>query len=659
MSDLERLKEQLIGKDIGSYRIESLLGYGGMGAVFRAVHKTLDMQAAIKVLRLPDSPDADAALSRQRFLDEAQALSKVRHTNLVRLFDVGELLDGTLYLQMELLEGVSLSCLLAQHGGRLPLPKAIELARQIASVLAEVHASGIIHRDLKPSNVMVVTDPEATGGQRAKILDFGLAKFRETRRTKSGVPTGTPRYMSPEQCEGSTDLDGRTDVYALGLLLFEMLSGESPYPVGAEEPLPWMYAHVEGRPRPLRRLLPEAPVQIEEMIAVMLDKLPSQRPSAQQVEEQLRSLFSMDNPRNVESVSAVFWRIAQRWRTPLGVATTVIGLGLVALGGRWLMARVQGIAAHKVELTHPTVEQIEQATASTQAPDDMVLIPRQRFVMGSAPAVIDAAFVACQRADPGCQRTEFEREQPQRAVTVRSFYMDRFEVTNHRYAEWLNAPLRPLYVEHERLVSDNRTVLIDLHPDHSGIERHDGRYRARLGTADLPVVQVTWYGARQFCKSMGRDLPTEAQWELAARGLGGPGVTEPSEWPWGNEPPRCDGVVVSRQDGGVCTGIGPSPQLVGKAMQDLTRLRVYDLGGNVREWVRDRFIERYPACGTCVDPVAPEESGPEAEPLFRSVRGGNWFQPPTGARAAGRSRWRADQAAQGIGFRCVLEIQNP
>lgn len=649
MSDIDRLQAQLCGQDIGGYRIESVLGQGGVGVVFRAVHKTLALQAAIKVLWA-----SDAAAAR-RCLLEARALAAVQHPSLVRLFDIGELPDGTIYLQMELLEGPTLRALCEQQGGRLPLPLAVELVRQLAAALQQLHQRGIVHRDLSPRNVMVVADPELAAGQRAKLLDFGLARFRDSQRTQSGQPTGTPRYMAPEQWDGVVDLDGRTDVYALGVILFELLTGEQPYSVPSDEPLAWMRAHVDSQPRTLRRALPSAPSTLGGLIGKMLDKVVVQRPTAEQVEAQLRALGGQLTSRTIPGHAGLHGMLIPALR----VGAIVFLVSASATGTWWTLRARTTIGLRPAREAALTIAQIQDGTAATRAPRDMVFIPGQRFTMGSSHDEMEAAFTACKKADSTCEREEMEREQPQRIVTVHSFYLDRQEVTNQQYSDWLNKPLRPLYVEYGRLVKHNATLLIDLEPPHSGIVRLGETYQPGPDSAARPVVQVTWYGARQFCISKGRDLPTEAQWELAARGLGVPGVVSQTPWPWGQDEPRCDGVAVARQDGGFCQGAGPSPAEVGHSPQDRTPHGALDLGGNVREWVLDRFLERYPDCGTCIDPLVRGELNNIDGPLGRVVRGGNWFQARTGARSAGRSRWLEDNVGIGLGFRCALVIMNP
>src|SRR5271154_2768824 len=218
------------GTKLGPYEIQSPLGAGGMGEVYRARDTRLDRTVAIKVL--PQHLSADP-LRRQRFEREARAISALQHPNICTLFDVGHQ-DGTDYLVMEYLEGQTLAARLA--GGPLPLEQTLRYGIEVADALDTAHRRGIVHRDLKPGNIMVTAHGEC------KVLDFGLAKLGEeasvpdaqtvTRQdvlTSPGVALGTVAYMSPEQVRGE-DLDARTDIFSLGTVLYEMASGKLPFP---------------------------------------------------------------------------------------------------------------------------------------------------------------------------------------------------------------------------------------------------------------------------------------------------------------------------------------------------------------------------------------------------------------------------------------------
>jgi serine/threonine-protein kinase len=219
----------MLGTVIGGYRLAAQLGEGGMGAVYLAEHLLLGRRAAVKVLLPALSARPEIV---QRFFNEARAVTAIADPGIVQVFDFGYHTDGSAFLVMELLEGEPLDARLRRHG-RLLAVDALRIGRQLASSLAAAHARGIVHRDLKPENVFLVADAEVAGGERVKILDFGIAKLTAEapggQRTMAGMLMGTPGYMSPEQCRGAVEVDHRSDVYALGCVLFHLLVGRPPF----------------------------------------------------------------------------------------------------------------------------------------------------------------------------------------------------------------------------------------------------------------------------------------------------------------------------------------------------------------------------------------------------------------------------------------------
>ncbi|MBK7535696.1 MAG: serine/threonine protein kinase [Myxococcales bacterium] len=264
----------MIGETVGSYRIVQKLGEGGMGAVYVAQHTLLGRKAAIKVL-LP-------ALSTQpevvhRFFNEARAVTSISDPGIVQVFDFGHHKDGSAFIVMELLEGEPLNVRMAQRG-RLPVVEALRIGRQVAVSLATVHNHGIIHRDLKPENVFMVRDAEVAHGERAKILDFGIAKLSGAPglgKTNAGALLGTPTYMSPEQCRGAGEVDHRSDIYALGCMLFHLVVGRPPF--SGEGIGDVIVAHLcEPPPAPSSCLLGVPPV-FDALVLRCLAKTPGER----------------------------------------------------------------------------------------------------------------------------------------------------------------------------------------------------------------------------------------------------------------------------------------------------------------------------------------------------------------------------------------------
>jgi serine/threonine-protein kinase len=267
----------VIGQRINNYEIVAQIGEGGMGAVYLARHPFIDRKAAIKVLRAGLAADQTLV---GRFFNEARAATAIRHPNIIDVFDVG-VIPGTStpYLMMELLEGESLAKRL-KRAGRIRVGDAVEFAFQTASALAAAHKKGIIHRDLKPENLFLVGDPNVPGREIVKVLDFGIAKLRGDFgppssggevKTQTGTLMGTPPYMSPEQCRGvSSQIDQRTDVYALGIILYEMLCGTPPFTgLGFGDIL---VAHLTQEPPPPRSLNAGIPEHLERSILKALAK---------------------------------------------------------------------------------------------------------------------------------------------------------------------------------------------------------------------------------------------------------------------------------------------------------------------------------------------------------------------------------------------------
>ena len=263
--------DPLIGTEvIGQYVIRRLLGKGGMGAVYLADQPSVGRRAVIKVLHPALSRDPGLVA---RFDVEARAASQLGHPNIVTIYNYGAMADGTLFLAMEHLDGQTLEEVIER--GRQPVARAVDIVRQAAAALAEAHRRGVVHRDVKPSNVMLVSRGQAE--DFVKVLDFGIAHVEGSDMTSTGAICGTPRYMSPEQLRGQK-LDGRSDLYSLGCILFELVTGRAPFTAGS--PLGLGYQHVhEAAPR-ASEVAPKAriPAALDAFLARALAKDPADRP---------------------------------------------------------------------------------------------------------------------------------------------------------------------------------------------------------------------------------------------------------------------------------------------------------------------------------------------------------------------------------------------
>jgi serine/threonine-protein kinase len=280
---------------IGHYRLLGKVGEGGMGALYAARHLTMGHYAAIKRL-LPDR--AGDRTREARLLHEARAAAIVDHPGVVKVFDQGVLEDGSSYIVMELLRGETLAERL-ERCGRLDLLTALIFVRQIGRAMAAAHRSGVVHRDLKPGNLFIVADAEVEGGERIKVLDFGIAKLGSESTSPGYV--GTPAYMPPEQWHTAGDVDARTDVYALGCVLFEMICGRRAFP--GRETIECFELHCFQPPPMAKEIDPLFPEEIDDLIRTALAKDPDVRfQSMQELTGAVEEIRSRRLPRIASAV---------------------------------------------------------------------------------------------------------------------------------------------------------------------------------------------------------------------------------------------------------------------------------------------------------------------------------------------------------------------
>jgi serine/threonine-protein kinase len=269
----------------GKYRLDSLLGAGGMGRVYRATHVELGEPVAVKFLLAEWAARPEM---RARFRREAVVLARLRHPNIVSIIDYGEH-EGELYLVMEMLRGFSLDSQVKAGGSTLPLHRVVHIIDQVLQVLEAAHAAGVVHRDLKPDNVMLLDAGDRT--DRVKVLDFGIAQMDDgspvEKLTATGTVRGTPHYMSPEQCVGR-NIGPATDIYATGAMLYELLTGEVPFNgrSAAEIISQQMFASPPAFSE--REVRPEVPLGVESLVMRALSKKPEQRPTAAEFRDALQ-----------------------------------------------------------------------------------------------------------------------------------------------------------------------------------------------------------------------------------------------------------------------------------------------------------------------------------------------------------------------------------
>jgi tRNA A-37 threonylcarbamoyl transferase component Bud32/CheY-like chemotaxis protein len=337
--------DEHLGTVLAGYRIEELIGRGGMGLVYRAEHLNLRRRAAIKII----APElAEASGFRERFNREARIAAALQHPNIVTVYDAGEA-DGLLYIAMQYIEGSDLSTVL-RNQGRLRPYRALDVCRQIGAALDAAHENGLIHRDVKPANVLIE-------GRTAFLTDFGLTKRIEgtqTQLTKAGDVVGTIHYVAPEQIEGGC-VDARTDIYSLGCLVYHCLSGELPF--ARDTDVAVIYAHLSEEPPRLASVRPELPAGLDAVIAKALEKAPERRfktcadliSAARAVVDAAGPLADTATPRHIEipvpaagdsgsapaSVGAGHLDVARRPRVLLaGVDANTRAVARVAAGAR-------------------------------------------------------------------------------------------------------------------------------------------------------------------------------------------------------------------------------------------------------------------------------------------------------------------------------------
>ncbi|MEO8904011.1 MAG: serine/threonine-protein kinase [Polyangiaceae bacterium] len=285
----------------GKYRIDRILGAGGMGVVVAAHHLRLDERVAIKFL-LPDAPLSGEAVAR--FEREARAAVKIKSEHVARVSDVGTLENGSPYMVMEYLEGSDLSSWLETQG-RLPFDLAADFVLQASEAIAEAHALGIVHRDLKPANLFVIRRPD--GSLLVKVLDFGISKMRgggstpDVSFTRTSAAMGSPLYMSPEQMQSSKDVDARTDLWAIGVILYELVTGSSPF---LAETMPELIAKIlTSAPLPLASHRPDTPPGFEAVISRCLERDRERRYAS--IAELARDLLPFAPPRSAISLERI------------------------------------------------------------------------------------------------------------------------------------------------------------------------------------------------------------------------------------------------------------------------------------------------------------------------------------------------------------------
>jgi eukaryotic-like serine/threonine-protein kinase len=659
------------------YRVVASLGAGGMGAVYRALDLRLDRPVAIKEM-VPE-PGLDAATLEQlrvQFRQEAVTLAKLSHPHLVPVTDYFEE-RGNDYLVMAFVEGESLADRIRRQGS-LPEVQVVIWARQLLDALSYCHNQGIIHRDIKPQNVVIKSSGEAV------LVDFGLVKLWDPAdpRTQTVMRgAGTPGYAPPEQYSIHTGhTDPRSDLYSLGATLYHALTGQAP-PTASDR---MAYPNQCMTPRQLDGRV-SAPLDTTISRAMAL-AVGDRWPDAEAMARQLSA--PSDTPgrqpargptgtRKPAQVSSFRCRRSSAWGLAVGgviaVALLVLGFDRLVSGRQSSTptatpgARVPQTDVVAAIITKPPVVGKTPSvplTVSSQPtvvvtdgqdhtpPAQSVLVTASLEPKASVTAPMDPTPIAAlvftfdsvTRTQDGMRVVQVpagtfamgstggdKDETPVHSVTVDEFWLDQTEVTNRQFATFLNKVGDRLNLA---------SVWLEDYRYPAVIERFGHIYRAKSRYEDHPIVAVSWDGARAYCAWVGGRLPTEAEWEYAARG------PEGRVYPWGDVQLRGR---ANCAESDCADGFGLTAP-VGSFSEGASWVGALDMAGNVWEWVGDWYQDDYYSVSPARDPSV--VTGGD----YRVLRGGGWGNAWYAIRASYRRNGELpDELLFGIGFRCVSD----
>ena len=656
----------LIGKSIGRFHITEQLGRGGMAIVYKAYDTHLEREVAIKLIRKEAfSPDALERVLK-RFDREAKALARLSHTNIINIHDYGNY-QGSPYLVMEYMPGGSLKDILDNP---MKAREAARLLAPVAKALAHSHQEGIIHRDIKPSNILI----DKNGAP--KLTDFGIARILdasdEAALTGTGVGVGTPEYMTPEQGLGK-EVDRRTDVYSLGVVFFEMVTGEKPYE--ADTPLAVVVKHIhDALPSPTS-ISPGLPKQIEQAIFKAMAKNPENRfqdmntfaLALDQIDQGFAGKLDDDLTQDefdlrgdIGENKTPHRRSRIPWIIGGSIAIIIVLAGIILfLSDTSIIPGVKSTSLQDTitaNVPTPLVDTLTNTVGPTSTSTATPLPPSPTapplgigFTQVSDIDGMEMVYIPAGSFEMGSNETT--DEQPIHDVYLDAYWIDQTEVTNAMFSEFTAATG---YQTDADLSGKSRVYIYGEGwqlVEGASWQFPRGPSSNISGLGDRPVAHISWNDALAYCVWAGRQLPTEAQWEKAARGKDG------RIYPWGNQELAgnllnfadkrldTDWVDVDVDDG--YTASAP----VGSYPDGASPYGVLDMAGNVWEWVVDYYAADYYNNSPESNPQGPTSG------FLHVIRGGSWSSDfgGLGLRSTKRGYGNPDDTWQSYGFRCAQD----
>jgi serine/threonine protein kinase len=626
--------DSIIGRIIeGKYEILDKIGEGGMAIVYKAYQKNLERIVALKVIKESFASNEDFL---KKFIREAKAMAGISHPNVIRVYDYGQ--DGDLYfIVMEYLDGDTLDKII-KSDNRLSVDQILEYLSPIAEALHAIHKKGLVHRDIKSSNIFITHDGHSI------LMDFGIAYYTDRTIDLNNI-LGTPEYMSPEQTQGSK-LDGRSDLYSLGIVMYESLTGQVPF---SGDSITAVITKVLNEkpsiPRPDESQIPR---WLLNLVNKLLEKKAENR--IESAEALIKMLQSRKSTIQLDAISKIRG-IAQikNYRKVLGISSGLLILILFVIAINFFIGQSQRISTLSTSepvnnnqenelLTHaeqfmqlnnfsmafrmynqiPSTSshfneaEIQKEICLTEMKtalfmDELQLIPGGSFYMGSEKGRDD--------------------EKPLHKVNINPFRITKYEITNKQFCEFLNASGCAMNGK------VNGVYIFDKHSNPRIIFNH-GEYTCQNDASSLPAYGVTWDGANLFCHFFNGRLPTEAEWEYVASecGVNKTNLTIPQN----------DQIAwYSNNSGGIVHEVG---------MKNPNSLGVFDLSGNVWEWCQDFYRASYYSTSLVNNPMGPSNG------TSHVIRGGDCQTPGICIQSTYRSNANSEgNTGDFIGFRMVTQ----